>query len=131
MLLSRFLAIFIAPNRLAPSDINFSQRTVSGNVENYVSDMKAGNWDWSKSGPIRIMQQNGKWVSYDNRRLMAAQQAGLKDIPFEIVDPKAIMPGSKKTWEQAFGKRFNDRRNIDAGGAVPTGGLTTQPNIAR
>lgn len=59
--------------------------------------MKAGNWDWSKSGPIRIMQQDGRWVSYDNRRLMAAQQAGLKDIPCEVVDPKTIMPGSKKT----------------------------------
>jgi RHS repeat-associated protein len=114
---------------IAPSEVNFSQRTVHGNVEQYVLDMKAGNWDWSKSGPIRIMQQDGQWVSYDNRRLMAAQQAGLKDIPYEVVDPKAIMPGSKKTWEQAFMKRFNDRRNLDAGGAVPQGGLSNQPSI--
>jgi len=118
----------VVPKGIAPSEINFSQRTVSGNVEQYVRDMKAGNWDWSKSGPIRIMQQDGKWVSYDNRRLMAAQQAGLKDIPYEVVDPKAIMPGSKKTWEQAFRKRFNDRRNLEAGGAVPSGGISTQPS---
>jgi hypothetical protein len=77
------------------------------------------------------MKQDGKWVSYDNRRLMAAQQAGLKDIPFEVVGPKAIMPGSKKTWEQAFRKRFNDGRNVDAGGVVPSGGLSTQPSIAQ
>jgi len=25
------------------------------------------------------------------------------------------MPGSKKTWKQAFNKRFNDERNIKAG----------------
>ncbi len=121
----------IAAKGLAPSKINFSQRTVSGNVSQYVDDMVAGKWDWSRSGPIRIMKQDGKWVSYDNRRLMAAQQAGLKDIPFEVVDPKAIMPGSKKTWEQAFRKRFNDGRNLDAGGVVPSGGLSTQPSIGQ
>lgn len=39
------------------------------------------------------------------------------------------MPGSKKTWLQSFQKRFNDRRNIEAGGALPSGGLSSQPSI--
>ncbi len=114
-----------------PNDINFSQRTVSGNVEKYVDDMKNNKWDWNKSGPIRVMRVNGKLVSYDNRRLMAAQRAGLKNIPIEIVNSKSIMPGSKKTWEQAFNKRFNDKRNIQAGGRVPNNGLSEQPKVAK
>ena len=117
--------------QLKPTNINFSQRTVSGNVEKYVADMKAGKWDWSKSGPIRIMKMDGKWVSYDNRRLMAAQRAGLDNIPYKVVKSNDIMPGSKKTWSQAFQKRFNDQRNIEAGGAVPNGGLSSQPIIKK
>ncbi len=114
---------------LNPNKINFSQRTVSGNVEQYVADMKAGKWDWKKSGPIRIMEIGGKWVTYDNRRLMAAQQAGLKSIPYLVVKPTDIMPGSKITWATAFTKRFNDPRNVKAGGYVPNGGLSSQPKI--
>jgi hypothetical protein len=92
--------------------------------------MKGGNWDWSKSGPIHVMEVNGKFVTYDNRRLMAAQQAGIESIPFVIVDPKGIMPGSKMTWGDAFQKRFNDVRNVKAGGVVPSGGVKSQPKIA-
>lgn len=114
---------------LSVKQINFSQRTVSGNINQYISDMKLGKWDWTKSGPIRIMKMDGKWVSYDNRRLMAAQQAGLENIPYKIVKPGDIMPGSKKTWSQAFQKRFNDSRNVQAGGVVPNGGLSSQPKI--
>jgi hypothetical protein len=114
-----------------PNQVNFSQRTVSENVSQYTADMKAGNWDWEKSGPIRVMFDDGKLVTYDNRRLMAAQNAGVKDIPYELVNPNDIMPGSKKTWAEAFEKRFNDSRNVKAGGAVPRGGLKEQPQIAR
>lgn len=114
---------------LNPNQINFSQRTVSGNVKQYIIDMKNGNWDWDKSGPIRIMEMEGKWVSYDNRRLLAAQKAGLDDIPYQIVKPDDIMPGSKKTWAEAFEKRFKDQRNVEAGGVVPKEGLSTQPIV--
>jgi len=117
--------------KISPLEINFSQRTVSANVEQYARNMKAGDWVWNTENRIRIIKQDGKWVSYDNRRLMAAQQAGLKEIPYEVVDPNAIMPGSKKTWAEAFQKRFNDSRNVDAGGVVPPGGLTTQPSIVQ
>lgn len=112
-----------------PNTINFSQRTVSSNVQQYVTDMKAGNWDWQRSGPLRVMNQNGQLVSYDNRRLMAAQQAGVSQVPVEVVNPQDIMPGSQSTWERKFNQRFADSRNVRAGGAVPEGGLREQPQV--
>jgi hypothetical protein len=56
-----------------PGELNFSQRTVSENVETYAEAMKAGTWDWERSGPVRVMLRDGQWVSYDNRRVMAAR----------------------------------------------------------
>jgi RHS repeat-associated protein len=112
-----------------PNEINFTQRTVSGNVENYVQDMKAGNWDWTKSSPIRVMEVNGRLVSYDNRRLMAARLAGLKEIPIIKIDPQSIMPGSKSSWASKFKSRRLDQRNIEAGGIVPEEGLSELPKV--
>ena len=60
---------------------------------------------------------------------MAAQQAGLKEIPVEFVKPTDTMPGTKITWGEAFQRRFMDPRNIRAGGAVPNEGLLRQPKI--
>lgn len=91
--------------------------------------MKSGNWDWSKSGPLRIMERDGKLVSYDNRRLMAAQQAGLESVPVEFVTPTDMHPELPMTWEDAFLKRLNHEWNIKAGGQVPNSGLNTQPEI--
>jgi RHS repeat-associated protein len=120
----------VARTGLNPTEINFSQRTVSANVRQYADDMAAGNWDWSRSGPLRITERDGQWVSYDNRRLMAAQQAGLGEVPVQVVQPGELMPGSSLTWEQAFTRRFTDPRNVQAGGVVPNPGLPTQPSIA-
>lgn len=106
---------------LHPSQINFSQRSVSSNVGQYADDMANGAWDWSRSGPLRVMEREGGWVSYDNRRLLGAQQAGLDAVPVEVVS------GAK--WERAFQTRFGDPRNVSAGGAVPNAGLPTQPVV--
>jgi RHS repeat-associated protein len=114
---------------LNSAEINFSQRTVSANVRQYANDMAEGNWDWSRSGPLRVMQRDSQWVSYDNRRLMAAQQAGLREVPVQVVQANEIMPGSNLTWEEAFTRRFTDPRNVKAGGAVPNVGLPNQPSI--
>ncbi len=119
-----------ARTTISPEDLNFSQRTVSGNVRLYVDDMKRGDWDWERSGPLRVMERDGQLVSYDNRRLRAAQEAGLRDVPIEIVNPDDLMPGSKITWDEAYRRRFSDPRNVRAGGAVPNGGLKEQPTIA-
>ncbi len=121
---------FYSTPKLNPTDINFSQRTVNSNVRQYADDMAAGEWDWSQSGPVRVMNRDGQWVSYDNRRVMAAQQAGLAEVPVQVVQPNTLMPGSSLTWDQAFVRRFNDSRNVQAGGVVPNSGLSTQPAIA-
>jgi hypothetical protein len=119
-----------APVRTArPGDIAFSQRTVGENVAQYVDDMKNNRWDWSKSGPINVMRQGDRYVTFDNRRLLAARESGLPEIPINVVDPKAIRPGTKMTWEEAFRRRFNDPRNKSAGGVVPEGGLIGRPAI--
>jgi hypothetical protein len=112
-----------------PSSINYSQRNVNANVLEYTEDMKQSKWFWSDSGPVRVMNVDGQLVAYDNRRLMAAQDAGLKNIPIQIVNPNDIIPGSKMTWKEAFDKRFNDPRNIKDGGAVPRNGLSQQPRV--
>ena len=118
------------PSRLVdPREINFTQRSVSGGVENYTRDMASGQWDWSRSGPLRVMEVDGQLISYDNRRLMAAQDARLESVPVQIVRPAETMPGSKKTWGQAFEQRRNDPRNVTAGGAVPATGLAEQPGV--
>jgi RHS repeat-associated protein len=96
-----------------PNDINYSQRTVS----------EVRVFDADKYKPIRVMEVDGQLVSYDNRRLLSAQNAGLESIEVELVKGDNIMPGSKKTWNEAFQKRFNDPRNIEAGGTVPNKGL--------
>jgi len=75
------------------------------------------------------MKRDGQWVSYDNRRLMAAQQAGLKSVPVKVVKPTDLIPKKNITWEKAFVDRFNDFRNIKLGGPVPNSGLSTQPSI--
>lgn len=95
------------------------------------NDMKSGNFDWTKyeSGPIRVMVQGNSIVTYDNKRLMAALLAGVSRIPIEVVFPNDILPGTKKTFEQAFRDRFTDLRNENNGGVVPFGGIKNLPKI--
>jgi uncharacterized protein RhaS with RHS repeats len=102
-----------------PFDINFSQRTVS----------EIRVFDATKYQPINVMDVGGQLVTYDNRRLLAAQNANLKSIKVNVIDPDALHPYSttKKTWRQKFNERFNDKRNKNAGGVVPYMGLKTQP----
>ena len=115
--------------RANPKDVNFTQPGVNKNGQNYEQDMRNGSWDWQRSGPIRVMEVDGQLVSYDNRRLRAAQLAELKEIPIEIVLAEDIMPGSKKTWEKAFNQRRNEKRNWVDGKPVPPTGLKDQPKI--
>ncbi|UFQ02376.1 RHS domain-containing protein [Pseudomonas fitomaticsae] len=117
------------PSTANPKDINFTQPGVNKNGQGYEQDMRNGSWDWQRSGPIRVMEVDGQLVSYDNRRLRAAQLAELEEIPIEIVLAEDIMPGSKKTWEKAFNQRRNEKRNWVDGKPVPPTGLKDQPKI--
>lgn len=75
------------------------------------------------------MDVDGQLVTYDNRRLLAAQNAGLTSLEVEVIDPNSIHPDSTtgKTWSQKFKERFNDIRNRRAGGVVPDQGLKAKP----
>ena len=106
-----------------PGKVNYSQRTVS--------DIRV--FDAAKYQPIKVVVVDGQMVSYDNRRLLAAQNAGLEKITVDIVDKNAPHPDSStgKTWWQKFQERFKDRRNVSAGGVVPETGLREKPTLAR
>ncbi|EDT1622778.1 type IV secretion protein Rhs, partial [Salmonella enterica subsp. enterica] len=109
-----------------PKDINFSQRTIS--PHDYAEIMRNGGWDWDRS-PLRVIDIDGQLVSYDNRRLDAALEAGLDKVKVIRIDPNAPHPDSStgKTWLQKFRERFRDRRNIKAGGILPDKGLNSRP----
>ena len=117
-------AFGLTETSLNPNEINYSQRTVS--------DIRV--WDESKYSPIRVMRtEDGGYVSYNNRRLLAAQNAGLDSIKVEIVDPDAPHPDSTtgKTWREKFRERFRDKRNRDEdGNPVPEEGLSEKPTCA-
>ncbi len=115
--------------KIDPNKVNFSQRTVSSDVNKYTSDMSTGKWDWDRSGPLTVMERDGQLVSYDNRRLMAAQQAGLGQVPIQLVKPNDLRPSGTQTWEQSFRDRFKDKRNGWAGGVVPNTGLKDKPSV--
>jgi RHS repeat-associated protein len=121
--------ILLGTVQVAPGLINFSQRSVNSNVLDYIEDMANGRWDWSRSGPLRVMEVDGQLVTYDNRRLLAAQHVNLESVPVQIVNADDIVPGSNKTWSRAFEIRRNDVRNLRLGGPVPRQGLKEKPLI--
>lgn len=108
-----------------PDDLNFSQRTVTQN--DYAEAMRNGQWDWERS-PLRVMEVDGQLVSYDNRRLDAAREAG-QPVAIQRVDPNAPHPDSStgKTWAEKFQERFRDPRNRLDGQPVPNTGLSERP----
>jgi len=118
-----------------PSDINYTQRTISKTTSDGVplsemtESMRKNGFDLSKGEPLNVMLVDGQLVSYDNRRLRAAQDANLTKVPVNIVDPDAVHPDSTtgKTWRQKFAERRNDKRNRRAGGVVPETGVKTKP----
>jgi uncharacterized protein RhaS with RHS repeats len=104
-----------------PNDVNYSQRTVS----------EIRIFDATKYEPIRVMDVDGQLVSYDNRRLLSAQNAGLESLVVDVVDPNSPHPDSStgKTWRQKFQERFRHKKNKKAGGVVPDTGLKTKPKV--
>ncbi len=105
-----------------PSDINYSQRTVS----------EIRVFDPAKYEPIRVIEVEGQLVSYDNRRLLSAQNAGITEIEVELVNPSDPFPKSTtgKTWNDKFKERFNDKRNKRTGGVISPKGLKSKPVLA-
>lgn len=58
--------------------------------------------------PLTVINRNGTLVSFDNRRLAAAQSLGLDHVPVNIVNGSDPYPKSTtgKTWDDAFNERL-------------------------
>jgi len=113
-----------------PNTINYSQGYVVGKekIGKLVSDMKTGKFDWSKS-PLDVQKIDGQLVSGDNRRLLAAQEAGCS-CSIVIRDPDEAMLGGG-----TYGKNIQKKMNSKPKGVdVPKidtrpKGTSTKPTI--
>ncbi len=96
-----------------PSTINYSQAYVTGETTDYEQAMKDGTWDWNRfpddhqnSSALKVAEIDGQLVSFDNRRLLAAQNAGLEEVPIVRVNLDDIKPGTNITWGKSLKKRL-------------------------
>jgi hypothetical protein len=111
-----------------PWKIHFSQSTVHGNrYLAYQIAMTAGRWIWDRypdehqtPSALRIAFINGHFVSFDNRRLYAAQESRLKRIPVIQVNLDDIRPTTNMTWRKSFENRLKQSK-------LPSEGTSTQP----
>jgi len=79
--------------RASPRSLRFTQSDASpffskgGRIDDLVRDLRAGRVSPEAvgDGPIQVVQRGDRLFSLDNRRLAAFQQAGIDDIPIEIV----------------------------------------------
>ncbi|SCX56300.1 hypothetical protein [Lysinibacillus fusiformis] len=90
-----------------PRTLNFSQGYVGNQVQKYEKLMKNGEWRWIES-PLEVAEFNGTRVSLDNRRLLAAQRAGVTEVPIKIVDLDAPRPDGG-TYGSNLRKKLNSR----------------------
>jgi hypothetical protein len=110
--------------------LNFSQGYVTTEVYQYEKLIKECKWDWSRS-PLEVVEVNGKLVSLNNRRLLAAQRAGVESVPIQKVNlaeprPKGGTYGSnlkKKLFSRPLGRP--DLPKIK----LPDEGTPNQPEI--
>ena len=76
-----------------------------------------------------MIDVGGQLVTYDNRRLDAARKVGdLVRVQRVNLDDPFPDSTTGKTWWDKFKQRFNDPRNLRAGGCVPDTGLYQQPD---
>jgi RHS repeat-associated protein len=125
----------LTPTWVPASEVNYSQRTVSNvlsdgktTIADLSNSMKENGFNLAKGKPLNVMVVDGQYVSYDNRRLLAAQNAGI-DVPINIVNSEDIHPDSTtgKTWGEKFRERRNHKWNKIAGGVVPEKGISNKP----
>lgn len=74
---------------ISPSSIRFSQSSVSpnfsagGSIDDLTAGLRNGSVAPGDVPQIRIFESNGQWMTLDNRRLVAFQQAGV-DVPYRL-----------------------------------------------
>lgn len=113
-----------------PLKIHFSQSTIHGHTSlDYRMRMKTGKWMWNRhpdehpaSSALRVALINGHYVSFDNRRLYAAQDLCLKRIPVVQVNLDDVRPKTMMTWRKSFENRLKTSK-------LPAEGTSTQPQL--
>ncbi|RZJ57264.1 MAG: RHS repeat protein [Hymenobacter sp.] len=90
-----------------PKTLNFSQGYVNSQVHEYEKLMRTGEWNWNRS-PLQVAEVNGKLVSLDNRRLLAAQRAGVESVPMNKVNLSDPRPEGG-TYGSNLNKKLNSR----------------------
>jgi hypothetical protein len=107
---------------VAPTNLKFSQRDVlpftgdkSMTIDQLADSMKTNGW---KGDALNVVElPDGTMVSTDNRRLLAAQKAGLKTVPIAYHLPEEAIPP-----ERAPGFELeNNIRQLDDGTLVKGG----------
>ncbi len=99
-----------------PKALNFSQGYVTDKTDTYEKAMRSGAWDWNKfpvghpnSSALNVAEVNGQLVSFDNRRLLAAQNAGISEVPINRVNLSDIKPGANITWQESLNTRLHSK----------------------
>ena len=133
-----FVDVFGLAEMIDPSLLNYSQGYVNGQTEAYEKAMKDGTWDWNKfpddhqtpSG-LRVVEVDGELVSLDNRRLLAAQNAGLAEVPIIKVLPDDAMLGGGtygKNLKVKLNSRPKNRPDLPKI-KLPETGTKTKPTV--
>ena len=74
-----------------PFEIRYSQPTVSqnfsrgGDIDSLIAGLRSGKIKVGDVPIIRVVEYEGKTFTLDNRRLVAFQNAGIKEIPIQRV----------------------------------------------
>lgn len=105
VLLAAFVGVllFAGGSRLATviTTIRFSQNSASpnfsagGSIDDLATGLRNGSVGPGDLPPIRIFESKGQWVSLDNRRLVAFQQAGV-EVPCRLATAQEI---AADTWQ--------------------------------
>lgn len=84
-----------------PKDIRFTQDSVSNTfkdgqtLQSTIDGLKSGEISPDDLPPIRVFEKDGAVYSLDNRRLLAASEAG---IPIKVV-PATLAEVAKEGWK--------------------------------
>jgi uncharacterized protein DUF6861 len=87
-------------------EIRYSQGNVSPETSNgtpikvVADDMRKNGWDYEKGVPDMVEYPDGRIVTVDHRRLVAASQAGLEEVPARV------HPASEKIVNKKQKNRF-------------------------
>lgn len=107
---------------VTPTSLKFSQADIKPQtgegmpVEDLTNAMKTGGW---KGNPLEVVElPDGSKVSIDNRRLVAAQNAGLQEVPIAVHDAADLLPADQR---ERFKLVKNAIRRLDTGELVPGG----------